>query len=414
MNAPQSAIPTELQAVLDREVPLPTPLQALLEEAARLAHQAQGQVEKGTPEGNTQAFESLHELQAHLLEAEKRRAPLERNGSGSALGGGNREPVPTVPGTDGNRWGRMFEHLDAFLDRAEKEPDPTWLIEGFLPDRGKTFIVAEPNAGKTWFALWGAAIAARDGRDVFIVEEEGGAKKLGWRLGLLGVRGNVFVSHLKGALVDNALCRAALVARVKAATRPVVIFDPFTSLHQGNENETEHANLVQRCLSEVANANPESLIVVCHHKGKNTADRSAVYAGRGSSVFPGWADVLLNLEGIPQAEGAQRVAFTVTLAKSRDSEKGRKRDIAIDLQTGEVEVSESHTERAEEIDQAIFAQLKKAPGGLIASALVALLKRKRATVMERAKALAEEGRLVAVKSGKSITYKLPTHEEAPQ
>lgn len=403
MNAP-----TAFEAMLDREAPPPTPLQATIEEAARLAFQALTQVEKGTPEGTDAAAASLLELNAQLADADRHA----RIGSGSPVGGGNREPVPTVPGTDGNRWGRMFEPLDQFLNRAEKEPEPAWLVDGFLPDRGKVFIVAEPNAGKTWLALLGAAAAARAERDVFIVEEEGGAKKLGWRLGVMGVKGNVYVSHLKGALIDNPHCRAALVARLRDATQPVIIFDPFTALHQGNENDTEHANLVARCLSEVANANPESLVIVCHHTSKNT-ERSAGYAGRGSTVFPAWTDVQLNLKGISVPEGSQRVAFSVELAKARDAEKGRKRDFSIDLQTGEIEEAEPRAEREEEIDQAIFAQLRKAPGGLTASALVDLVKRSKSKVMGRAKALAEEGRLVATKSGKSILYAMPdTLEEA--
>ncbi len=408
MNAPQPTALDDFEAMLDREHPLPTPLQANIAEMTRLALQAQSQLESENPEVRAQAFETLHALQAEAAAADHH----SRIGSGSPVEGGNREPVPTVPGTDGNRWGRMFEPIEDFLNRAEREPEPTWLIDGFLPDRGKVFIVAEPNAGKTWFALLGAAAAARVGRDVFVVEEEGGAKKLGWRLGVMGVKGNVYVSHLKGALIDNAHCRAALVARLRVARQPVIIFDPFTALHQGNENDTEHANLVARCLSEVANANPESLVIVCHHTSKNT-ERSAGYAGRGSTVFPAWTDVQLNLKGISVAEGSQRVAFSVELAKARDAEKGRKRDFTIDLQTGEVEAAEPHAEREEEIDQAIFAQLRKAPGGLTASALVDLVKRNKSKVMGRAKALAEEDRLIATKSGKSILYAMPAvNEEA--
>lgn len=58
-------------------------------------------------------------------------------------GGGTGNQFRELAGTDGNRWERMFEPLDAFLARVENEPEPAWLIPDLLPDRGKVFIVAD-------------------------------------------------------------------------------------------------------------------------------------------------------------------------------------------------------------------------------------------------------------------------------
>lgn len=308
----------------------------------------------------------------------------------SSAANGTSTWLAELPADESSPWAGMFEPLEDFLTRADAEPEPSWLIPELMPDRGKVFIVAEPSAGKTWMALLACQAAAANGRDVFLVEEEGPARSLGWRLKTLGVRGRLHIAHARAVLIDDDKCRAALVERVRQANRPVVVFDPFTSLHTGNENDTEHANNLRRQLTEIATAHPESLIIVCHHQSKNT-ERSDMYAGRGSSVFAGWVDVQLNLTHLPSRKEEGRVAFRVLLAKVRDGHRGLKRDVRIDLADGSVEVSDTNEEAADDIDGLIEKNLKGAPGGLQRSALKGLIRKNKQNVLARIDALLEQG-----------------------
>ncbi|MBL8913585.1 MAG: AAA family ATPase [Archangium sp.] len=287
----------------------------------------------------------------------------------------------------------MFEPIETFLSRVAKEPPPSWLIPEVMPDRGKVFIVAEPNAGKTWLALMACKAAAADGREVLIVEEEGSGKRFGDRLTGLRISGKVHIAHAKAAMIDDAECRKALIRRVAKAVRPVIVFDPFASLHAGNENDTEHASSVVRHLSAVANANSESLIIVCHHSSKNQ-ERSEIHKSRGSGVFGAWTDVQLNLAHIPTRKEEGRIAFTVRVAKSRDGHRGAESSFSIDLSTGEVSATEGDDRMSDEIDDLILGQLKAAPEGLMRSAIPRALKRKKQLVLDRVRALLDCGALV--------------------
>ncbi len=329
------------------------------------------------------------------------------------VGTGNQFPEPA--GTNGNRWEGVFEPLETFLSRVQNEPEPAWLIPDLLPDRGKVFIVAEPSAGKTWLALLACKSASSDSRDVFLVEEEGSGRGLGWRLKALNMAGRVHIAHAKSVLIDDSACRAELVKRIREAVRPVVVFDPFTSLHSGNENDTEHSNAVRRHLTEVANANPDSLVIVCHHTSKNL-ERSAMYAGRGSSVFAGWTDVQLNLTHLPTKKEEHRVAFRVLLAKSREGHRGLVRDLLIDLATGEVETSDPGEATAEELDELILAALENAPAGLEPSAIPKVIKRRKGETLARCRALSEAGTIESSKSpnGKKVLKLVAESTDQPE
>lgn len=330
----------------------------------------------------------------------KRLAPVPvpplKEGTGNHAEPAGRE-FPEPAGTDGNRWANMFESFDTFLERVANEPEPSWLIPDLLPDRGKVFIVAEPNAGKTWFALLGCKSATAEARDVFLIEEEGTGRGLGKRFRDLQMVGPLYVAHAKSVLIDDAACRAELVRRMKEGNRPVIVFDPFTSLHSGNENDTEHMNRVRRLLAEVANAHPESLLLVCHHTSKSN-ERSAIYAARGSSVLAGWFDVQLNLTHLPTKKEDGKVAFRVMLAKSREAHRGLKRDLFINLGTGEVETRDPSEDTAEDVDALILSALKDAPAGLNRSTLPKHIRRRREQVLARVQAMVEAGALEEAKT----------------
>jgi AAA domain-containing protein len=97
----------------------------------------------------------------------------------------------------------------------------SWLLANLLPDEGRLFIVAAPSAGKTFLAMVIANAAARVGRPVFMVLEEGGAGATAERFLSLGFDRDapVHIAHLKGVALADRSMRARLTATPVAAPR---------------------------------------------------------------------------------------------------------------------------------------------------------------------------------------------------
>ena len=259
-----------------------------------------------------------------------RSAPKSGNGNDRS---GNE---PERPGTTGG----LFEPLGAFLARTANLPPPSWILDRLVPDAGRLFIVAAPSAGKTFLALVVAKVAASAGRPVFLVLEEGSARATGDRFRSLGFEpaAPIHVAHLKGVALRDAGVRQKLVAVLKAYPDPIMVLDPFSSVFDGDENDTRQMNAAKGYLEELARANPRALLVLCHHTSKagERGDGPAMYAARGSSILSGWADVQLNLKHHPLPENSGKVAFVAKVEKHRDGERGYRTLVTVPLGGGEV------------------------------------------------------------------------------
>lgn len=322
-----------------------------------------------------------------------------RGGTGNHLRGTGSRNQKEPSGTT-----LRFESLDQFIARARLEPEVTFLLPNLVPDRGRVLIIAPPNAGKTWLALALSKAACAGGRTALFIEEEGSTRKLGERLEAMhfpaGARFELL--HLASVKLDEARQRRALVERLRREVAPVLVLDPMTSLWSGDENETQAVNRLRGYLDELATANTAALVVVLHHTSKAAAngDGHEINAARGSSVFSGWADVMLNLSHAQGPKGT--IALDVKVAKNRDGERGYRANVRIDLATGEVTLDDA-TEPADDLDQRILEALKDAPGGLTKNGVTKSVKGQRATTLRRVDALVTEGRLVKV----GDVFKLP-------
>ncbi len=284
------------------------------------------------------------------------------NRSRSAPRGGNGTKV--VPGTNGNDGNdgnhspsvseagrsrekqreRLFEPLTAFMERASKQAEPSWLVDGLVPDTGRLFVVSAPNAGKTFMALVIAKTAAVAGRPVFLVLEEGGTRRTGDRFRNLAFDPAlpVHVAHLRGVQLDDPSVIAQLQQLLKEHPAPVLVLDPFAAIFSGDENDTRAMNAARAHLDDLANVNPGALLCVLHHTSKAGERGDAgpgMYAARGSSILPAWADVQLNLKH-EKAGGADRVSFSAKVEKNRDGERGKCVRVTIALGSGEVTLDE--------------------------------------------------------------------------
>lgn len=327
-------------------------------------------------------------------------------------GTGNQSPEPA--GTGGTI-PLPFEPLAAFLERGRNLPPARWLIEGVVPEAGRLFVVAAPNAGKTWLALIIAKAAAAQGRRVFAVLEEGGARPTGDRFENLGIpkEAPIDVAHCRGFLLRDAASRLQLVELLRAEDAPVLILDPLVSMFRGNENDTEEMNQVRAHLDELARANPKALIVLLHHTSKagERGDGAAVYAGRGSTVLGGWADVLLNVRHERSTNGAGRVSFSVLIAKNRDGERDYR--VRFDVSLGDGTVSHVREEEARPIEMrhAIRDALNVATAPLSANALAQQVGRRREEVLKAVKEMQTEGELQRVGRGYRCTQAESSEDE---
>jgi hypothetical protein len=239
---------------------------------------------------------------------------------------------------------------------------------------------------------------------VLFVEEEGSARKLGERLEAMRFppEARFELAHLTSMKLDEPRQRRALVERLAATQRPVLVLDPMTSLWSGDENETQAVNRLRGYLDELATANPAALVVVLHHTSKAAAngDGHEINAARGSSVFSGWADVMLNLTHAQGPKGS--IALDVKVVKNRDGERGHRANVRIDLATGDVTLDDA-ADPAEDLDERILKAMKDAPGGLNKRGIKSCVRGRTDTVNKRVDALVAEGQLV--KAGE--VFKLP-------
>jgi hypothetical protein len=272
-----------------------------------------------------------------------------------------------------------------------------------VPDSGRLLIVAPTNSGKTWVALLAAFAAGKAGRSVYFVEEEGSARALADRMKALGIveLERFHVAHLKGLLLDDSGHREELRCALAADTAPVMVLDPLVSLWRGDENSTKDANIMRGHLEELAKANPSSLLIVLHHTGKGTprGDGPDPFAGRGSSVFPGWADVQLNLAPVNNARGSGVFEVDVSVAKDREGERGIKRRLRIVLGTGTVSFEDVARGGDEDLAREIVRVLRKAPDGLTKTAIARAIPRQKQAVLQAVSALVDEGRVEATANG---------------
>lgn len=75
----------------------------------------------------------------------------------------------------------------------------------------------------------------------------------------------------------------------------LLIIDPLSNFHRGNENEAQDMLKITSVLDKVRSR--DVAVAVVHHHGKSSAERQNVgHKTRGSSVLPGWYDSHFSLE----------------------------------------------------------------------------------------------------------------------
>ena len=314
---------------------------------------------------------------------------------------GNRYPEPS--GTVGTG-GSLFETLSVFMERTRNLPPLSWLIEGMVPDSGNLLVVSAPGVGKTFLALLIARKAAEAGRRSLLVIEEGRPRSLFDRFSALAFPPGapVFIAHRKGVLLESAKIHAQIAESLSTSEAPVLVLDPFSSLFHGDENDTGAVNQAKEQIQRLATINPRALLVLLHHTSKagERGDGPAIYAARGSTVLPGWADMQLNLSRERAPSGPGRVAFLVEVAKGRDGGTAQRFRVTISLSDGAVEIGDASEADVQDKAQQVRSVLGSASGPLSKSKVVELVSGRRREVFQTIKEMEARGELK--KQGRGI------------
>ncbi|WNG38760.1 AAA family ATPase [Archangium violaceum] len=309
-------------------------------------------------------------------------------------GTGNSFPEPSGTGGTGCP---LFEPLAAFLERTRDLPPLSWLIEGVVPDSGNLLIVAAPGAGKTFLALVIAKTAAAEGRPSLLVLEEGRPRSMFDRFTALAFppEAPVFIAHRKGVRLEDETIREQMAEFLRTHEAPVVVFDPFSSLFLGNENDTEAVNQAKEHVQRLATVNPRALVVLLHHTSKagERGEGPPIYAARGSTVLPGWADMQVNLSREDTPRGAMRVAFVAQVAKGRDGETAQRYRFTISLGDGTVTIDDMSEAAAQDKAQEVRQVLASAATPLGKTKLAEMLTGRRQDSFRVIEAMEARGEL---------------------
>lgn len=273
---------------------------------------------------------TLDELQAKIANAYH--YGTERQGADAPEAIFAAEPSPQAteqPATTAKPTGPVF-HLrkasDLFTD-----PEPEWLIDGLLPDRGLGVIFGAPASGKSFLALDIAAAIARGvpwgARDV----RKGKVVYVGLE-GRQRSRIEAYLQHhkMKRDGLDNVLVverqpldllaqkfePAAALARDVAAVagdsvRAVFVDTLNRAMPGGDENSSQDMGQAITAAQAIADR-LGCLVVIVHHSGKDTTQ-----GARGHSSLHGAADVELEVSRKDDVR-------TVKLAKVKDGEDGHR------------------------------------------------------------------------------------------
>lgn len=183
--------------------------------------------------------------------------------------------------------------------RQEGQREIPWLITNLLERGTKTWIAGEPKTFKTWLALQMAQSVIlgcpflgveewtppQAGLKVLFVEEEGALYRFGQRFEILFPEltddGTFHALHRRGFRLDNDESFNRLRQHCLEVQPDLLILDPFSFLHSGDENSAQETMKAMSPLNSILRSLPNTAIVLLHHSpkgGKGLRGSGALWA----------------------------------------------------------------------------------------------------------------------------------------
>lgn len=197
---------------------------------------------------------------------------------------------------------------DYFAHLPEREID--WMIPGVIERGSKALIVGDPKVGKTFMVLdllrsvihgtpfmgnpqWAPTDA---GLRCLLIEEEGSERALARRiLSIIEPTDKLGVIHGENVKLDDPLSFGRLRQAVTSYRPDLVVFDPYASLHNQDENEVQGTMLVVDAINTIYRAVPGCTVVILHHSTIGTK------RARGSGSL--WGAVDYKIQAYRNAPG---------------------------------------------------------------------------------------------------------------
>jgi hypothetical protein len=202
--------------------------------------------------------------------------------------------------------------VDALLQQEFPASD-SMLGNGLIDKAGAILISGPQKIGKSMFGTQ-LALALAD-RSPFLSFPAGGAnyrtlilqaevapkrmkerfEKQITRFGADARQGVLSASVFSAIKLDSKEGVEQVMACVDEHTPDLLVIDPLSNFHRGNENEAQDMLRITAVLDTIRSKGPA--VAVVHHHGKGSGERQNVgHKARGSSVLPGWYDSHFSLE----------------------------------------------------------------------------------------------------------------------
>ena len=224
--------------------------------------------------------------------------------------------------------------ITSHLTQTPEEID--WLIEGVIQRGANGFFCAVPKGGKSW-ATADMAISLALGCPwlgfnvpkpikVALVSREDAPQLTSWRIRHLFAGkdtrdANLFETNLyintrqqsAELMLDDEEQVRELVSAFKQRQIEFAIFDVFNVMHGADENDNTEMRRVLRQLSKIQTEVGCGIGVV-HHFNKAEAG-SMTQRLRGSSAIAGWAEWLIGISVVDEAQKIRRMEFELKAAQ---------------------------------------------------------------------------------------------------
>lgn len=220
------------------------------------------------------------------------------------------------------------QRLPQWVQETLNNPEPQWLLPGFIPAQGLVIVAGRPKlAKKSWFASL-AAMSLASGRkagpfspakssNCLFFSREGAPGPIAHRFLALEAGMGIRIDECTGLYwVQNGGVFLDEPAHVKRICQYIteygiecVFFDTFARSFRGNENDAKDVGAAMRGIEKIRDAGAACVLV--HHFGKSkvasiggTPDPDAGL--RGSSALAGAYDNIVSIQEL-EIEGEKEV-----------------------------------------------------------------------------------------------------------
>lgn len=218
--------------------------------------------------------------------------------------------------------------LPVWVEETLLNPEPQWVIPGFIPAQGLVIVAGRPKiAKKSWFAYL-AAMSAASGLEagpfkpskrvnVLFYSREGAGGPIAHRFKALAVAHNIdlnacanmFIVQNGAFFLDDKVHIKRTLQFITEHKIELVVIDTFARSFTGNENDARDVGAAMRGVEKIRDAGAATLLV--HHLGKSKittlGGEPDPDAGlRGSSALAGAYDNIISIQEL-EIDGSKEV-----------------------------------------------------------------------------------------------------------